>query len=264
MITFDGRKIRDEILEELESKIEKMKKKPVLAVILIGGDPVSVAYIGLKKKLANKIGIDVNLNYFDENISQDEVTKTIKKLNDDENITGIMVQIPVPNDLNRDEIIKTIDSKKDVDGLRYCAGLDSDFPPPVIAAIDRAIKESNIDLENSNAVIVGNGFLVGKPLARYLEGKINKLTVLDSNTEKTTKLIKEADIIISAVGKPEIVKPEMIKDGVVLIDAGTSEVGGELKGDVDSAAYHKSSYYTPVPGGIGPVTVAMLLSNLVK
>ena len=96
MITFDGRKIRDEILEELESKIEKMKKKPVLAVILIGGDPVSVAYIGLKKKLANKIGIDVNLNYFDENISQDEVTKTIKKLNDDENITGIMVQIPVP------------------------------------------------------------------------------------------------------------------------------------------------------------------------
>lgn len=283
MKMFDGRKIRDEILDDLNARTKRLNKKPVLAVILIGSDPVSLAYVSLKEKIAKKIDIKVQLFHLSKATTTKEVTSIIDKLNADNEVSGIMVQIPVPAGLDRDKIIKHINPNKDVDGLRYCLGLKSDFLPPVISAIEKAIKLSNIDLKKSSIVIIGKGFLVGKPLYRYLlfercgvEARTkngssqpmgsasNNIKTINSINKETLRYIKNADLIISATGAAGIIKPTIIKNEVVLIDAGTSEVGGKLKGDIDPAAYEKSSFYTPVPGGIGPVTVAMLLRNVVK
>jgi methylenetetrahydrofolate dehydrogenase (NADP+)/methenyltetrahydrofolate cyclohydrolase len=272
MKVFDGRKIRDKILAKLKAEIGQPttdNRRPVLAVIFIGSDPVSLAYVNLKEKIAKKIGIKVKLYSFKETIALNKITDTVDQLNRDKEVSGIMVQIPVPAGLDRDEIIRHIDPEKDVDGLRYCLGLcppvsGPNFLPPVVAAIDKAIELSAIDLKKVSVVIIGKGFLVGGPMARHLKGKSKKLTLVDARTHSLGEITKNADLIISATGAAGIIKPEMVKKGVVLIDAGTSEVGGKIRGDIDPAAYEKSSFYTPVPGGIGPVTVAMLMKNLVN
>lgn len=271
---FDGKKIRDEILVELTEKVAKMERKPTLAVFLIGGDPVSAKYDDIKKKFTEKIGAHFCLYKFDEKDSEQEIIKAIEFLNADSETDGIMIQIPIPKKFDRDKLIEKISPAKDVDGLRFCAGLDSKFQPPVVLSILEAIKRSGVDLAKSKVALIGHGFLVGAPLVRSLrENGLDPLVILSEvknlkNNERSfadaQDDIREADIIISATGKSNLIKPEMVKDGVVLIDAGTAEENGELRGDIDPECYDKASYYTPVPGGIGPVTVAMLLSNLIS
>ena len=261
---FDGKKIREELLAELKREIEAKGYHPGLAVITIGDDPVCLKYVALKKKFADQIGIDFYEYTFGSNNSQDEIVGLIERLNSDEKINGIMIQMPILDKFNKQEIIKTISPSKDVDGLRFCCSFGSDFKPPVVLAILKAIKLSGQELSEKKTVVAGRGFLVGGPLIKSLEAEAKELIVVDSSTEKLTEITGSADILISAVGKAGIVKPEMIKEGVVLIDAGTAEVSGELKGDIDPLCYDKSSYYTPVPGGIGPVTVAMLMKNVVN
>jgi methylenetetrahydrofolate dehydrogenase (NADP+)/methenyltetrahydrofolate cyclohydrolase len=241
-----------------------MAVKPVLAVFLVGDDPVSVAYVALKEKLAREIGVDFRLFKYEATASQEDVIDQIKVQGSDPEVSGIMVQIPLPAGFDRKEVISAISPSKDVDGLRFCVGLESDFLPPVVLAIEKALNEAKVDLSGSNVVLVGQGFLVGEPLSRYLGDRAKRLVCANSETRDLAAATRTADVIISATGQPGVISPEMVKEGVVLIDAGTSEVGGELKGDVDVRTYMKSSYYTPVPGGIGPVTVAMLLENLVK
>lgn len=264
MKSFDGKKIREEILTDLMVKIETMERKPGLAVFCIGDNPVCSKYVALKKKVADRIGVNFFDFNFDSTNTQKEIVAKIAELNHDESIDGIMVQMPIPDKFDKFAIVQAISPEKDVDGLRFCCSYKSCFKPPVVLAILKAIEEAGKIVDNEKIVIVGRGFLVGSPLAQCLKEAVTGVVVLDSNTKNLEKITKTADIIISAVGKHDIITPEMIEDGVVLIDAGTTEVSGELRGDIDPVCYEKASFYTPVPGGIGPVTVAMLFQNLVK
>ncbi|HOX40808.1 MAG TPA: bifunctional 5,10-methylenetetrahydrofolate dehydrogenase/5,10-methenyltetrahydrofolate cyclohydrolase [bacterium] len=263
-IVFDGKKERDNLLKELKVDIAKREIKPVLAAVLVGDDPVSKSYVELKKRFGEQVGIEVSVFEYKKDTSKDEILSLIMRLNKDPEINGVMIQIPLPDHLNRDKMIEAIKPGKDVDGLRYCLGLDSEFIPPVILGIERAIDHSGINLANSKVTVVGQGFLVGKPLVRYLNGMVGVLYAADSQTTNLSKLTKMSDLVISGVGKAGLIDSSMIKDGAVLIDAGTSESNGEMRGDIESGAYSKAKFVTPVPGGIGPVTVAFLLSNVLK
>lgn len=264
MKSFDGKQIRDSILAELKAKIETMERKPTLAVFWIGSDPVCGKYIELKRKVANQIGVKVEVFHSEENVTQEEISTKITELNQNPDIDGIMIQMPVPEKYDKYDLVHSISPAKDVDGLRFCCAFRSEFRPPVVLAILKAIEDAGKEIDKCEVVIVGRGFLVGWPLAQCLEEAVPGLVVADSGTRNLQEITKTADVLISAVGKAGIIQPDMIKEGVVLIDAGTTEVSGELKGDIDPACYEKSSFYTPVPGGIGPVTVAKLFENLVS
>lgn len=274
MKMFNGKKIREQILVDLEAKIKKMDHKPGLAVFCIGDNPVCSKYVALKKKVADRLEVNFYDYAFDTSHSQAEIIEKIEELNKDERINGIMIQMPIPEKFDKFEIVHSIAPEKDVDGLRFCCSYKSKFKPPVVLAILEAIREASKlsvvsyqlsveSLKNKEIVVVGRGFLVGWPLAQCLEEAVPGVVVADANTKDLSSITKTADILISAVGKHDIIKPEMIKDGVVLIDAGTTEVSGELRGDISPSCYDKASFYTPVPGGIGPVTVAMLFKNLI-
>lgn len=263
MKSFDGKKLRDQILAELSAKIMVMPIKPKLAAILIGHDPISLNYVQLKEKIAGKIGVVFELVAYSDETDEEEILSKIDDLNLDPKVGGIMIQIPLPSGFDRDRLIKSILPAKDIDGLRYCLGAESKFVPPVVLAIGAAIDDWGGSLKEVEAVLVGKGFLVGGPLERYLKDKINKLQVLSGKTEDLKQHTVKADLIISATGHPRLICSGMVKDEVVLIDAGTGESGGKLSGDIDFKTYEKASFYTPVPGGIGPVTIAMLMKNLV-
>lgn len=260
---FDGKSIRDQILSDVKNKIDTMDRKPGLAAISVGDNLVCSKYVELKKKMADRVGINFFGYNFDVQNTQEEIVAKIRELNTDENVDGIMVQMPIPDQFDKFEIVHAISPEKDVDGLRFCCAFKSCFKPPVVLAILKAIEEAGKKLNGEEVVIVGRGFLVGWPLAQCLEEATTGLIVADNTTKNLSEITKTADIVISAVGKHDIITPEMVKEGVVLIDAGTTEVSGEIRGDIDPACYEKASYYTPVPGGIGPVTVAMLMKNLV-
>lgn len=261
---FDGKKIRLEILSQLKAEVDKMKEKPFLRVFWVGDNEVSGRYVELKKKVAEEIGVECEITRFPTKISQDELIAEIKKANTDRGISGVMIQIPLPDHIDRIAVVEAIDPAKDIDGLRICGGFDSAFKPPVVMAILEAIKYSKIEIGRSKVVLVGQGFLVGKPLSNYLKDEVDDLTIIDQKIQDISNITSKADLIISATGVGEIIKPSMIKNGVVLIDAGTSEIGGKFIGDISSDCYQKSSYYTPTPGGIGPMTIAMLMRNLVN
>jgi methylenetetrahydrofolate dehydrogenase (NADP+)/methenyltetrahydrofolate cyclohydrolase len=271
---FDGKAIRDEILKDLADKVVEMEEKPTMAVLLIGSDPICAKYVELKQKLAEKIGVHFNLYKFDEQNTEAEILECINFLNSDPETRGIMMQIPIPKKFDRDKLISAISKEKDIDGLRFCAGLPSNYRPPVVLAVLEAILRSGKKIDDKTKVVMlGRGFLVGAPLLRtFKENSIDPVVVLsDESKSKEGKSftdaqadIAKADIIISAVGKASMIKERMVKEGVILIDAGTAEQNGALVGDIEPETYKKSLYYTPVPGGIGPVTVSMLFRNLLK
>ena len=261
MTKFDGKKIRDEILGDLKKQVASLSVKPSLAVIWSGADPVSEKYINSKKKVAADLGLEFSLF---EIKKEKDIVKKIAALNSDRNISGIMVQMPLASDIDRQKVISAILPEKDVDGLRYCTGLDSKNFPPVVLAVLEAIKSSGVSLVESKVAIIGQGFLVGFPLSKILKDQVADLRLIDDKVKNLSELTHDADIIISATGQAGIISPVIVKDGAVLIDAGTTEVGGELKGDIAHSCYEKSRFYTPVPGGIGPVTVAMLFQNLLS
>lgn len=261
---FNGKKIRDEILVQLKGEVAKMKEKPYLRVFWVGNNEVSGRYVVLKNKVAKDLGVKSEVVQLDQNIKEKDLLSLIEKSNSDPKVSGIMIQIPLPLSMNRDLVMSTIDPKKDIDGLRICTGLESSFYPPVVLAIREAIKRSKKNIKKIKTVIVGKGFLVGGPLEKSLKNEASDLIVLGNSTKNLAKITREADILISATGVGGIIKPEMVKEGVVLIDAGTSEIGGKFIGDIMPECYLKADYFTPVPGGIGPVTIAMLMKNLVN
>jgi len=260
---FEGKKIRDAILQELKLDVDSLGFTPVLSVIWIGDDFASARYIEAKQRAAEKIGIHFDLIKYSNNVSLAEVRERIIELNRDPKVSGIMVQLPVPKHFDTTDLVSMISPAKDIDGLRYCSNLDCDFHPPVTLSILRAIAESGIDLSEASVCVIGKGYLVGSPMARILENKVKNLCSADSNTPYLGTMTVNADVIISATGVASLIKSKYVKSGVVLVDAGTTEVGGKLAGDIDPACYTKARYYTPVPGGIGPVTVAMLMQNVV-
>lgn len=269
MIILDGKKLSEKILENLRNEIEQKQLKLKLAIILVGKNKVSEIFVRGKYEACKKVGIDFKLCSFSENIEEEKLKEKITELATDSEISGIVVQLPLPKNFNTQEILNLIPLKKDVDvlsGVAFEKFERNQLPilPPVVGAIKYFLEEYKISLANKKIVLVGKGKLVGKPLAIWLKNQGLDFSVVDRSVPDIKAITKEADIIISGAGVPGIIKEDMIKEGVILIDAGTSLEQGIIKGDIDKLAYKKASFVAPVPGGVGPVTVACLLENLIK
>ena len=263
----DGKLVRDKKIEELKKDIENLKEKLTLVVISVGDDPASKVYVGQKEKMAIAIGYNfINLHY--NIIEEDKLIKEIQKLNNDPNITGIIVQLPLPKYLNKDKIVNTVLPCKDVDGLTNenllkLVKKEDCLIPCTPKGIISLLDYYKVDLFK-NVVIVGRSELVGLPLFHLLLNKNATVTLCHSKTKDLGKYTKNADILIVAVGKKELIKKDMIKKDSIIIDVGINRYNNKLYGDVESNAIELASLMTPVPGGVGPMTVISLMENVYK
>lgn len=266
----DGKKIAQGILEGLKSRVQKLKRRginPKLGIVMIGERLDSKIYVSNKRKAGNEVGIETKLYGFPKDMEEKELIDFIKKLNDGKDIHGILVQLPLPDHINEEKVLSTISPEKDVDGLTpFNVGnlsLGNEFLAPCTPkGIIRMLEEMNIPVEGKNVVIVNNSNVVGKPLALMLINRFATVTVCHVKTKNLKEHTKDADILITATGVPKLIKKDMVKEGAVVIDAGISHIKGKLQGDVDfDEVKDKVSYITPVPGGVGPMTVAMALEN---
>ncbi|MEK7534573.1 MAG: bifunctional 5,10-methylenetetrahydrofolate dehydrogenase/5,10-methenyltetrahydrofolate cyclohydrolase [Patescibacteria group bacterium] len=276
----DGRKIAEKILEELKLKIQKLNAIPHLAIILIGNDPASKTYVKQKILTAEKIGIKTSLFQYPSSVSMKDLFEHLNDLNHLNTVHGIIVQQPLPPHLNLENIMHAIDPRKDVDGFHP----NSKFQSPIALAVFKILGVIRATprmvarqrprllrggfkkwLNSQKIVVIGKGETGGKPIINMLKQMGIEPVVIDSKTKNPEQLTKKADIIISAVGKPNAIKPEMIKKGVILIGVGLHKGNdGKLHGDYEEEKIKNiASFYTPIPGGVGPVNVAMLLENLV-
>ena len=269
-MTIDGRKISKDILEEIKKEVSMLSFVPVFCDVLVGDDIVSKQYVNLKRKKAESIGIDFYDASFTSTITTEEVISKIHELNKMENMCGIIVQLPLPGHLDTRRILDAIDPMLDVDCLGTQASDifykgDGGMAFPTALACMRILEEVKIDLPNSNVVVLGQGELVGRPVSHLLTKNSIKHICLDSKSENTMEVLKNADLIISGIGREYFIKGDMIKDGVSIVDAGTSESEGSVVGDVDfENVKDKVDFISPVPGGVGPVTVAMLFNNVLS
>ncbi|HET6453406.1 MAG TPA: bifunctional 5,10-methylenetetrahydrofolate dehydrogenase/5,10-methenyltetrahydrofolate cyclohydrolase [Armatimonadota bacterium] len=270
--TATARQIREEIKTEVQEFIARTAVTPHLAVMIIGEDPASKVYVNMKKKACLAAGMISTVHELPENSSQEQIVEIIRELNADPLVHGIMVQHPVPKHLDELEILATVAREKDVDGIsRESLGSLVTGNPLFIAATPAGIIELldryGIPIEGKHAVIVGRSIILGKPVALYLLNRHATITVCHTRTRDLPSIIRQGDILVAAVGKAEMITGDMIKDGAVVIDAGYNKVEGRDKdvGDVQfEQALEKASWITPVPGGVGPMTIAMLLKNTMK
>lgn len=265
----DGKKISGKIKDELRAKVEKLVVKPKLVVISVGDNPASKVYVGQKEKCANYIGIDYEHKHFDS-ISDDELVKVIEKLNKDTKVNGVIVQLPLPDGMNETRIVNTIIPEKDVDGLTYLnAGLLLNNETSLVSCTPKGImellKRENVNLVGANAVVIGRSILVGKPMMNLLINANATVTMCHSKTKDLEKITRKADVLVVAIGKKHFVTRDMVKRGAVVIDVGINRVDGKLYGDVNfDDVYSKVKKITPVPGGVGPMTVVMLMKNVIE
>ena len=270
-IILDGKKLRDKIFEDLKAKLDKMAKKPTLAVILVGENPASQIYVRNKKKTAEKLGINSISIEYPSDITESELLQKIDELNNDENVTAILVQLPLPEHINKNKVIDRILPQKDVDGLTpYNLGkLFSGEEPYVYPCTPKGIllllDEYNIELEGRHVVVVGRSNLVGKPVAQLFLKRNATVTMCHSHTKNLANITKTADIIVSAVGK-NVIGEKMLKSNCVVVDVGIfRDENGKISGDVDFENVSKvAAYISPVPGGVGPMTIASLMLNTVE
>ncbi len=270
-VILDGKKLRDKILEELKTRLEKYTLKPTLVVILVGDNPASKIYVNNKKKTAENLGINSIVINYPSDVSEQVLLDKINELNTDKNVTAILVQLPLPEHIDKFRVINAISPKKDVDGFtpensgRLFTGEAPYVYPCTPKGIIRLLEEYNIPLEGRHAVIVGRSNIVGKPLAQMLLNRNATVTICHSHTQNLPEITKTADILVSAVGG-KIIGINMIKSNCVVIDVGIfKDENGKTRGDVDFASIAPlTSYITPVPGGVGPMTIAMLMSNTVE
>ncbi len=270
----DGKQISAQIKEELKQKVANLKeegKKITLAVIQVGSDPASSVYVNNKKKACAYVGMESLAYELKEETSEEELLKLIDELNNKEDVQGILVQLPVPKHMNEDKIIKAIDPKKDVDGFHpqsvgaLCIG-QKGFVSCTPAGIIELLKRSNIEIAGKECVVIGRSNIVGKPMAVLMLRENATVTIAHSKTKDLKEVCKRADILIVAIGKPKMITSDYIKEGAVVIDVGIHRnKDNKLCGDVDydDAAPHCSAI-TPVPGGVGPMTIAMLMNNCVE
>ena len=270
----DGKAISARIKDELKEEVARKKaegKQITLAVIQVGNDPASTVYVGNKKKACAYIGIDSVSYELPEETSQDELLALIDKLNEDPKITGILVQLPVPDHIDEDNIIRRISPKKDVDGFHpmsvgaLCIG-EKGFVSCTPAGVIKLLEYSGIEIAGKECVVIGRSNIVGKPMALLLLRENGTVTVCHSKTKDLKEVCKRADILVVAIGRPKMINEEYIKDGAVVIDVGIHRMdNGRLCGDVDfDRVVDKCSAITPVPGGVGPMTIAMLMYNVVN
>ena len=270
-IILDGKKLRDKIFEDLKTKLYKMEKKPTLAVILVGENPASQIYVRNKKKTAEKLGINSISIEYPSDITESELLQKIEELNIDENVTAILVQLPLPAHIDKNKVIDKILPQKDVDGLTpYNLGkLFSGEEPYVYPCTPKGIllllDEYNIKLEGRHVVVVGRSNLVGKPVAQLLLKRNATVTMCHSHTKNLANITKTADIVVSSVGK-NVIGEKMLKSNCVVIDVGIfRDENGKISGDVDYENVSKvAAYISPVPGGVGPMTIASLMLNTVE
>lgn len=267
----DGKLISTQIKDELKEKVAKENLKACLCVIQVGDDPASSVYVGNKKKGCAYIGIDSKSYELGEDTTEEELLKLIDDLNNDDNINGILVQLPLPKTIDEKKVINSISPLKDVDGFHpesvgnLCIGQNG-FVSCTPAGIIELLKRSDISIEGKECVIIGRSNIVGKPMALLMLRENATVTVCHSKTKNLKEICKRADILIAAVGKPKLINSEYVKEGAVVIDVGIHRTeNNKLCGDVDfdDVLSHVSAI-TPVPGGVGPMTIAMLMANCVK
>ena len=282
MELIDGKKISSDIKKEIAAEVAEMiaagKKQPHLAAVLLGHDGGSETYVAAKVKACEECGFKSTLIRFEDDVTEEELLATVDKLNNDADIDGFIVQLPLPKHISEQKVIEAIDYRKDVDGFhpinvgRMSIGLPC-FVSATPAGIVELLRRYNIDTNGANCVVLGRSNIVGKPVASLMmqKGKPGNatVTVCHSATKNIKEICREADIIIAALGSPEFVKEDMVKEGAVIVDVGTTRVpstvtksGWKLKGDVDfEHVAPKCSYITPVPGGVGPMTIVSLMKN---
>ena len=270
MNIIDGKLISNQIREKLKEEIKSFPTKLKLVDIQIGNNEASNIYIKGKEKAASSIGIDFECIRFPENIEKAEVVNRIKELNQDTNTTGILLQLPIPNHLNTSELINYINPSKDVDGLtdlnqgKLVNGQDS-LTSCTPSGVIKLLESYNIEINGKNIVIVGRSALVGKPLINLFLNKDATVTVCHSKTANLSSHTKQADILVVATGQKDLITSDMVKEESVIIDVGINRIDNKIYGDVDfENIKDKVSYITPVPGGVGPMTITMLLYNTVK
>lgn len=269
-----GQQLAKELRETMKEEVNLLNQSgitPHLTVILIGDDPASLSYVNGKKKASAEVGISSEIIKLDETIQEDELLQKISELNNDPNVHGILVQLPVPKHIDEQKVIEAIDPKKDVDGFhpinigRMMTGQDT-FLPCTPFGIMKMLQSKNINIRGKHAVIIGRSNIVGKPMGQLLLNEDATVTYCHSRTQDLKKHTLSADILIVAVGKEHFIDGSYIKDGAVVIDVGVNRTkDGKLTGDVDfEDAKKKASYITPVPRGVGPMTITMLLENTIK
>ncbi len=275
----DGKKIAAQIEARLAKEVRTLRAQPHLVVVLVGDDPASAVYVRKKQEAAERVGIKFSLYTFasaklqpsgDEDStlpassSQEEILTLIQRLNRDQNVSGIIVQLPLPEGLDEGLIISRISSEKDVDGLNP----HSRFVPATAGAVLEVLRRQKVNISGARAVVIGRGKVAGMPIALALLANDATVTIAHSKTKNLAELTRQADILVSAVGQPHFIKPAMVKRGATVLDVGISRlpaqagVDGKLYGDVDPAVEKKARFLTPVPGGIGPLTVVNLLENI--
>lgn len=269
-----GKEVSARIKADLAQEVENLKNKgiyPGLAVVIVGDDPASRVYVNSKKKNCEELGIYSEEHALSADTSEEELLSLIDELNKKKEINGILVQLPLPKQINEEKIINAIDPKKDVDAFhpvnvgKIMVG-NYDFVPCTPAGVMELIKESGIEISGKECVVVGRSNIVGKPQAMLLLHQNGTVTICHSRTKNLKEAVKRADILVAAVGKPNFITGDMIKEGAVVIDVGINRIAEKkLVGDVDFESAEKvASAITPVPGGVGPMTIAMLMKNTVK
>ncbi len=273
-IIIDGKEVANKVKNELKIECDELKKQginPRLAVIMVGDNPASKVYVKNKSKACDMVGIEYEEHLLDDDISQDKLTRLIKELNNNRRIHGILLQSPIPKHLDINQAFKLISDDKDVDGFnptsvgKLVIGEDT-FISCTPYGIMRIFKDYDIDLEGKDVVIIGRSNIVGKPLLQCCLNKNATVTICHSKTKNLKEFTKKADIVIAAIGRAKFVTADMIKEGAIVIDVGINRTeDGKLVGDVDFENVEKiASHITPVPGGVGPMTIAMLMKNVIK
>jgi len=273
MKILDGNKLANKIIIQIKKLVSRMKQKPVLAMILVGDDPASAIYVRRKGIFCEKAGIGSKTIILPEKTSEKKLLAIINRLNKDKKITAIMIQLPLPKHIDKNKIIESVDPKKDADCLhplnfgKFAQSGEkySVVAPATPLGIIKLLEKHKIPITGKQAVVVGRSNIVGKPIAQFLLNRDATVTICHHHTKNLAKYTREADILIVAVGKKNLIKANMVKRGAVVVDVGVNRVGKKLYGDIDFQKVSKKvSYITPVPGGVGPVTIAMLLWNTVR
>lgn len=265
MNILDGEKLSQKILGDLKDRVKEKKMK--LAVVLVGNNSASKSYIEKKKEACERIGIDFELLSFNSDIDEGELKRKIVEISQNESVSGIVIQLPLPKSFDTSGILNLVPARKDPDILtdeNYDKFERGGIFPPTAGAVKKLLEEYGIGIKGKKIALIGKGRLVGKPISAWLKNENADFDVLDSKTEGISSFTLNADIVISGAGSPGIIKEDMVKEWVVLVDCGTSSEEGIVKGDIDKGAYSKASFVAPVPGGVGPMTVACLLENLIK
>jgi len=271
MTILDGKQTALKISQKIKEEVQEFSRKPRLDILLVGSDFGSQKYVEMKSKKAQELGIECNVHSFDENVSEEELIRLIEKLNIDSQVDGIMVQLPLPKHIQESNILEKISPSKDVDGLtsinlgKLFKNDPSAIAPATAKGILKLLREYDIQIDGQDAVVIGRSDIVGLPTAALLQNENATVTVCHSHTQNLKEICKKADILVVGIGKPEYIDREYVKEGAVVIDVGTNKNGeGKLVGDVNFESVKDiASYITPVPGGVGPMTIVCLLSNLI-